>query len=961
MKRVLLLLLWIVSFMGVAATESHAQECKAPTGLFASARDSVASLNWRALSDNTKYLVQWKLRRDSVWKTEEAGTNTLLIKGLKPCTEYQFRVQVMCGSALASPYSEPISFKTIGCNAPCTTPRDVKGVTTDALATFSWSATGARGYQVQFKLAEAAETEWRSVSVNTTNYTVSGLRVCTKYQFRVRSLCNSTGSTVIYSEWSPIITVATRGCTADRCEAPKLLSFQVQSSGALLKWDAPATGKYEIQWMAISSNGVWQNITGVSGNTYNLANLRPCTEYLFRVRTACANNVFSAWSYTVRFKTGGCEPVCPAPREVVIHTADTVAVVNWAGTGASGYIVQYRSLPDTSWKSVRATATVQVLTGLKRCAKYEVRVQSVCNNILSTAFTYAKFETGFCRVDCAMPQGLRGQIVDGTTAYFSWQHTGARAYIMEYKINMDNSEWKRDSATTNAYKIGNLERCKMYAFRVRAICDGRLTEPSPIFFLNTGGCEPACTAPRGLEARLYNDTAAVLVWDALLNERAVYEIQYRNARDTAASAWVAAKSEVREFKLAALKRCLVYEIRVRRLCTNAMSEWAYVKLETKGCPNNTTCLIPIDLKVDTVSGGVAMYWSGTQNTKYEIQYRLAGTIDYKSEYVYTPAHKLALPCGVYEWRVRRGCENGISDWANGPRFEIRGCANTCLKPESLKFQLSNDTTAVIYWTGLATMKYEVQYRPTVGDTGTETPWKSISLTGIETRLLLYKCGIFEWRVRKICENGTSDWTFGDKIITRGCPVTGCVVPVGLKAEFRADTTFVKWETTSIVPNTFFEIQYRKADDSAWVTSRTDQRLKIILGLVKCTKYIIRVRTMCSNTTFSDWVELSYAYGCLIDTDGVSALSRNAVKEFGIYPNPGGDYVQVTYKLENAADIQVDMVNLQGKVVNTIKSGVQEAGNYMQVFDNMAQVQSGIYFIAVRANGKVVSTQKWMKQ
>ena len=130
-SRILLILGLVLSFTSMEA--QNTSTCKAPEGLFASARDSVASINWQSAGVGSAYMVQWKSVRATDWKTETTTTNTLLLRGLQPCAEFEFRVKTVCSMTESSAYGESKKFKTLGCNtiAPCSTPREVKGETVE--------------------------------------------------------------------------------------------------------------------------------------------------------------------------------------------------------------------------------------------------------------------------------------------------------------------------------------------------------------------------------------------------------------------------------------------------------------------------------------------------------------------------------------------------------------------------------------------------------------------------------------------------------------------------------------------------------------------------------------------------------------------------------------------------------------------------------------------------------------
>ena len=63
------------------------EPCRIPDGLFAAARDSQVALNWAAGASTASYMVQFKLKTDSLWKIETVTSNSLILRGLRPCVE----------------------------------------------------------------------------------------------------------------------------------------------------------------------------------------------------------------------------------------------------------------------------------------------------------------------------------------------------------------------------------------------------------------------------------------------------------------------------------------------------------------------------------------------------------------------------------------------------------------------------------------------------------------------------------------------------------------------------------------------------------------------------------------------------------------------------------------------------------------------------------------------------------
>ena len=161
----------------------------------------------------------------------------------------------------------------------------------------------------------------------------------------------------------------------------------------------------------------------------------------------------------------------------------------------------------------------------------------------------------------------------------------------------------------------------------------------------------------------------------------------------------------------------------------------------------------------------------------------------------------------------------------------------------------------------------------------------------------------------------------------------------------------------------YEVRFGSVLDSTFLNA-TPTRLTTnsftMRGLVNCRYYAVQVRSICPNGQASDWVTKQFRLGtsCFGDDD-----DKHYISEFGIYPNPGtgATGVQVAYKLEHDANVTIDLMNLQGQIVNRLNGGSQETGNYIQTLDNLSELHNGMYLVVISANGKVVNTQKWQKQ
>ncbi|MBT3302454.1 MAG: T9SS type A sorting domain-containing protein [Bacteroidetes bacterium] len=98
-----------------------------------------------------------------------------------------------------------------------------------------------------------------------------------------------------------------------------------------------------------------------------------------------------------------------------------------------------------------------------------------------------------------------------------------------------------------------------------------------------------------------------------------------------------------------------------------------------------------------------------------------------------------------------------------------------------------------------------------------------------------------------------------------------------------------------------------------------------------------------------------------DADWVDAISEENVsfKVGEVYPNPSVGESKVTVKLENAANVSVDLINPLGKTISAIESGRLHAGEHHLEL-NTNNLDAGVYFVKVNV-GDYSSTQRLLVQ
>ena len=79
----------------------------------------------------------------------------------------------------------------------------------------------------------------------------------------------------------------------------------------------------------------------------------------------------------------------------------------------------------------------------------------------------------------------------------------------------------------------------------------------------------------------------------------------------------------------------------------------------------------------------------------------------------------------------------------------------------------------------------------------------------------------------------------------------------------------------------------------------------------------------------------------------------------VYPNPSVGSTTVDYTLTNAADVNIQLTDVSGKVIANWNEGTQDAGAHSVSFD-AAAFNSGIYYVTITSEGSTI-TKKFVKK
>lgn len=148
------------------------------------------------------------------------------------------------------------------------------------------------------------------------------------------------------------------------------------------------------------------------------------------------------------------------------------------------------------------------------------------------------------------------------------------------------------------------------------------------------------------------------------------------------------------------------------------------------------------------------------------------------------------------------------------------------------------------------------------------------------------------------------------------------------------------------------------------------------GATHDTLAIISTKAGCSTTdslswrhlvvnggAFSQWASIKSDFGINLDalifpvidiTTGLNSVSKGNLTLLAAFPNPANNEISINFGLNQSSKVEVEIYDLTGKVINTIKLDNLEAGNHITKV-NTSSLSSGVYMYSIKSeNAKMFS-------
>ena len=285
------LVIWMVSSFGL-----QAQSCPQTTGLTASigvvdGKNSV-TLNWDDNPSANRYIVFFRSVGNVSFTQKRANTNSKIITGLSPDTDYEVRVRAYCSQGQSN--SEFVTFTSGASGLSCAPPSNLQAtgefVNGYHSTMFSWDPVPeAKFYIVFYRLSGTSRFRQRAALADTLR--VNNLILSSIYEWKVRTICEWDQS-FRNPEDTPL-SQANSQSSGTFCDLPDNLTsnnLAIQGfNGTRLNWSGiPDAAGYFLQYKVNGASGIPWNSVNVMGSTqYDPGGLDPNTLYDFRVQTLC--------------------------------------------------------------------------------------------------------------------------------------------------------------------------------------------------------------------------------------------------------------------------------------------------------------------------------------------------------------------------------------------------------------------------------------------------------------------------------------------------------------------------------------------------------------------------------------------------------------------------------------------------------------------------------------------------
>jgi Secretion system C-terminal sorting domain/Fibronectin type III domain len=797
--------------------------------------DTQVTFIWDAGFDACTYTTRYREKGTTTWITNTMTSNAVFISGLLPGKNYEWQVRTNCCDGSFSGYTPLASFTTA---AACTNLPPTGLISSNIAsfsATLSWNGISGATYLLKYKIQ--GSSSWQSVNVNTNSYSVSGLLASTPYEFQVSTYLN--GCVGAPSTTATFTTISTATCGT--VGKPTLVSFSPNS--ACIQWTPISqVCSYTVRARVVGTT-TWTSVQYTSLSQICISSLLANTNYECQVAANCCNGAIGAFSILLPFSTNS---TCTAPiNPTASAITSTTAQLCWAGsTGASGYIVEYKTSAATTWTSVTTTATCTTLFGLSANTTYQYRVSTICNGgAQSSACTVSTFTTTNM-VTCDIPTNITCSNQTSSGFLINWPAVaGACSYNIRLRV-LGATTWAfTGPLSSNKATVNNASPGTIYEFQIQSVCCNGGT--SDFSVLCTCQTTAFCPTPTGVSISSITNTNATVSWAAATGATS-YTVQYSPVGSTT---WASVSSTTNSTILYGLTPNTAYQVQVVSNCpNNCVSAASTITTFTTTNTTTASCGIPINCSFNTVTAtSCGISWAAvTGACSYIVRVRVQGTTIWAATGTATKngATLTGLtPNTTYEWQVLSVCCTGVQgDYCP---IQIVTTSNSCATPTNVIATNVSSSSANLSWLAVSgAAAYTVYYKSV-----NQTLWNSL-ITTTNSFLIanLAPATTYQFYVKTTCSPTSESGPSTICIFTTTAAIT-CEIPLGLTAQnVTTNSATLSWISAPSACS--YKVRYRNVGSATWITVTAASNSLAISGLTTGTAYEWNVMSVCCNNSTS---------------------------------------------------------------------------------------------------------------
>ncbi len=328
----------------------------APTLSLSNTADGLKA-SWDDIRFADHYTVYYRTAAQSRWSSFDTSSVSEAIPGAVSGTLYYVQVQSIGAFGIKGSYSKVRSMT-------CVDRAAISSLTYNGSNRLVWNRVkGANRYQIaRMKTGEKQYTYYYTTQ---NSFTESNVSLGANYVYQVRAMYQTEKNGTAYGAWSSSKSVITLSTPT--------VSLSNKSNGIRVEWN-PIKGavRYIVYFRAVSDKS-WSNVK-TTNTYYPFLNAKEGVEYAFQVKAvgSSVNGPYSKVHYIVYNNPYKIKPALTLSNKSNGIRAEWNAV-----SGATKYIVYYRTAEASKWSSVQTSSLYYPFLSAVRGKTYCFQIQTV--------------------------------------------------------------------------------------------------------------------------------------------------------------------------------------------------------------------------------------------------------------------------------------------------------------------------------------------------------------------------------------------------------------------------------------------------------------------------------------------------------------------------------------------------------------------------------------------------------